>query len=266
MLKVLVIILLQIWNSNAEDECILKTSLYANETTRLTEPEHGTVVNVSFGNLQILKVDHFDCTITLNFHLKLRWKEPRLTYPCNDKEYIILRKSDFSWLWVSNVFIVGVKSYKTYTLNNLIHDFYIHFDEIDNVTIVGHETFLEVVFYCPMNFNKYPLDEHNCYLKMRDYNYHSEIVSYKLNEKDFIFNESQKVSILDYAIDVNPGLPEEQIYDPIAGRNFKNTVIGFEINLKRYTKHYILDYYIPSALLVMLSWVSLKIFRIYMSL
>ena len=266
MLKVVVIILLQIWNSNAEDECILKTSLYANETTRLTEPEHGTVVNVSFGNLQILKVDHFDCTITLNFHLKLRWKEPRLTYPCNDKEYIILRKSDFSWLWVSNVFIVGVKSYKTYTLNNLIHDFYIHFDEIDNVTIVGHETFLEVVFYCPMNFNKYPLDEHNCYLKMRDYNYHSEIVSYKLNEKDFIFNEFQKVSILDYAIDVNHGLPEEQIYDPIAGRNFKNTVIGFEINLKRYTKHYILDYYIPSALLVMLSWVSLKIFRIYMSL
>ena len=64
MLKVVVIILLQIWNSNAEDECILKTSLYANETTRLTEPEHGTVVNVSFGNLQILKVDHFDCTIT----------------------------------------------------------------------------------------------------------------------------------------------------------------------------------------------------------
>ena len=123
MLTVLVLLILLIFNSNAaEDGCILKKSLYANENTHLTEPEHGTEVNVSFGNLQILKVDHFDCTITLNFHLKLKWKEPRLTYPCNDKEYFILQKTDFSWLWVSNVFIIGVKSLKTYALNKLINE------------------------------------------------------------------------------------------------------------------------------------------------
>ena len=96
MLTVLIILVLQICNGNTEDECVLKRSLYANENTCLTEPVQGTVVNVSFGNLQILKVDHFDCTITLNFHLKLKWKEPRLTYPCNDKEYIILQKSEFN--------------------------------------------------------------------------------------------------------------------------------------------------------------------------
>ena len=59
---IFVILLLQICNSTAKDKCILKSSLYANEETSLTEPEYGTKVNVIIGDLQILKVNHFDRT------------------------------------------------------------------------------------------------------------------------------------------------------------------------------------------------------------
>ena len=247
---IFVILLLQICNSTAEDKCILKSSLYANEETSLTEPEYGTKVNVIIGDLQILKVNHFDCTITLNFHLKLEWKEPRLIYPYPDKDYIILSKTASDLLWIPNVFIVGLKSFKTYKL----HDFYIYLDDLQNVTIVGYETFIEVVFYCPMDFNNYPFDEHDCYFRMQDYNFDSNIVSYELNDEDFFFNQSQQVSIVDFAIDANPGLPEDQ-KNQIVSRLENYSIAGFQIHLKRNIKGYIIDFYIPSALLVVTSWV-----------
>ena len=248
---IVAIFLLQICNTTAEDKCILKSSLYEKEENHLTEPEFGTEVNVFIGDLQILKVNHFDNTITLNFHLKLKWKEPRLIYPCPDKDYIILSKTASDWLWVSNVFIAGLKSFKTYKL----HDFYIYLDAIHNVTIVGYETFVEVVFYCPMDFSNYPFDEHDCYFRMKDYNFDSRIVSYKLNDEDFFFNQSQQVSIVDFAIDANPGLPEDQKNQLIETRAFNYSIAGFQINLKRNIKGYIIDFYIPSAILVVTSWV-----------
>ena len=260
---IVAIFLLQICNTTAEDKCILKSSLYEKEENHLTEPEFGTEVNVFIGDLQILKVNHFDNTITLNFHLKLKWKESRLVYPCPDKAYIILPKTATNWLWLSSIFIIGLKSFKTYALNtNPIHDFYIQFDAINNITVVGYETFLEVVFYCPMDFNNYPLDEHDCYFRMQDYNFDTNILSYKLNDENFNFNQSQQISIMDFAINASPGLPEHEKVQ-IPNRKHTYSVVGFKINLKRNIKSYITDFYIPSALLVVISWVSTKFHYLY---
>ena len=68
---VIVSILLQLFKSFAISECNYKMNLIENEN--LTKPEFGTEVKVSFGDIQILKVRDYDCTITMNFHLKLRW-------------------------------------------------------------------------------------------------------------------------------------------------------------------------------------------------
>ena len=73
--------------------------------------------------------------------------------------------------------------------------------------------------------------------------------------KIFFFNQSQQVSIVDFAIDANPGLPEDQKNQLIETRAFKYSIVGFQINLKRNIKGYIIDFYIPSAILVVTSWV-----------
>ena len=255
---VIVSILLQLFKSFAISECNYKMNLIENEN--LTKPEFGTEVKVSFGDIQILKVRDYDCTITMNFHLKLRWNEPRLTYPCNDNhgdntEYFTLPKNAFDWLWVPNIFIIGLKSIKTYALASSINDFFIAIDENNNnVTFVVYETFLEVVFYCPMDFSAFPLDGHNCYFRIQDYNYHEDVVRYLLVKEDFGFNQSEQVSIMDYSINVTPGLAHNK--KQLANRNNRFSVVGFEIKLRRNLEKYLVNYYIPSALLVGMSWVS----------
>ena len=252
-------ILLQFFKSFAISECNFNSDLIQKEN--LTKPEFGTEVRVSFGDVQILKVRDNDCTITMNFHLKLRWNEPRLTYPCNDdhgdnREYFTLPKNAFDWLWVPNIFIIGLKSVKTYALANSINDFYIAIDENNNdVTFVVFETFLEVVFYCPMDFSSFPLDEHDCFFRIQDYNYHEEIVRYLLVEEHFGFNPSEQVSKMDYSIDVIPS--NQTTLKQLANRNNNFAVVGFEIKLRRNLEKYLVNYYIPSALLVGMSWVSL---------
>ena len=69
---------------------------------------------------------------------------------------------------------------KTHSLTDEIRDFFIKRNGKENATIVKYKTFLEVVFYCLMDFSDYPLDEQKCYFLMRDFNYPADFVSYEL--------------------------------------------------------------------------------------
>ena len=60
-------------------------------------------------------------------------------------------------------------------------------------------------------------------------------------------------SSLDYEIQIEDIKPEETHYMAL-GMNY--SVAGFELTLKRKTSFYIVTYYLPSGLLVLLSWIS----------
>ena len=46
-------------------------------------------VNVGFHHLQILKVDDFDCTITMSLLTTFRWIEPRIIGPSYKPDYYV---------------------------------------------------------------------------------------------------------------------------------------------------------------------------------
>ena len=244
-------LILHICCSIADDQCIQKPK-------DLAEPKKGTKVHITIRDLQIIKVNDYDCTITLNFHLILQWNEPRLKYEFDDKEFLNLPKTGYghNCLWMPNVFIFGLKSMKTHSLTDQITDFYIRKNGTENPINVNYKTFLEVVFYCPMDFSDYPFDEQKCHFLMRDFNYPKEYVSYELNTTEVLFNSSQQVSNLGYEIIADHskhGHQHQTIYNK--EEIHKYSVIGFEIILQRKISQYIIDYAIPSALLVIISWV-----------
>ena len=241
---VAITLILHICCSIADDQCIQKPK-------ELTEPKKGTKVHITIRDLQIIKVNDYDCTITLNFHLIMQWNEPRLKYDFDDKEFLNLPKTGFghNCLWIPNVFIFGLKSMKTHSLTDQITDFYIRKNGTENPIIVNYKTFLEVVFYCPMDFSDYPFDEQKCNFLMRDFNYPKEYVSYELNTTEILFDSSQQVSNLGYEIVANYSNNSNYGYQE------RHSVIGFEIILQRKIFQYIIDYAIPSALLVIISWV-----------
>ena len=132
---VAITLILHICCSIADDQCIQKPK-------DLAEPKKGTKVHITIRDLQIIKVNDYDCTITLNFHLILQWNEPRLKYEFDDKEFLNLPKTGYghNCLWMPNVFIFGLKSMKTHSLTDQITDFYIINNGTENSIIVKYKT------------------------------------------------------------------------------------------------------------------------------
>ena len=110
----------------------------------------------------------------------------------------------------------------------------------------------EVVIYCPMQFETYPLDSHICDFKLGSFSYDSSIINFTMGS--LIFNVSKQVSLLDYSLQVIR-LPDDKRKYGEHGSIFW-VLVGFEIKLERYIKKYVINYYLPSGLLATVSWVS----------
>ena len=71
---------------------------------------------------------------------------------------------------------------------------------------------------------------------------------------EFVPNDKTSIkSILDYQIEIHDLLPDETHYVAL-GMNY--SVAGFEMILTRKMSFYIVTYYLPSGLFVLVSWIS----------
>ena len=76
------------------------------------------------------------------------------------------------------------------------------------------------------------------------------------NETKLDFNISQQVSLLDYIPKINK-LSDSRKLVTFDGFNYWAQT-GFEIQLVRYFKKYLINDYIPAGLMVSVSWVRLR--------
>ena len=73
------------------------------------------------------------------------------------------------------------------------------------------------------------------------------------------YNEQEKKrTILDYHLQVKE-LKKEDLQWYWEGTNRNYSLAGFEMKLKRHTTKYIVEYYLPSGLFVITSWVCYSI-------
>ena len=108
-------------NSTEYLNCFRKICIpsdYDNLSTPITVVP--TQINVDFFYLQLLKIDDYDCTITVKFLLQLHWVEPRLKLLRNAINYVTLPREFIESIWMPNTYVDHVRSIETY---NLIHDF-----------------------------------------------------------------------------------------------------------------------------------------------
>ena len=106
-----------------------------------------------------------------------------------------------------------------------------------------------------MNFESYPLDKHICYFTL------GSLTSLATSNQNFTlgilnFEPSAQVTALDYYVQVNELPYSKQI--KVDGGIVKQRT-GFEIQLDRNIMSYLIDYYIPSGILVVASWVIMSI-------
>ena len=225
-------------------------------------------IKVDFEDIQILGINEKENTIKLKLSLALWWVDLRITILPNatqeEKAYVsdvYLPKEFTSDLWLPDAYIENVHKINKF---NFIQDYQTFcYWVIDNQGWLIYKNEVEIDMFCKMTFESYPLDEQTCYFLIGSPT-HLEYSGQFFATDKIKFNNSQQVSSQSYEFKINQ-LPEskrlsldQEIWSRY-GIKYHYQRSGFEIKFQHNFWKYLMNYYIPSGILVIFSWVSEKI-------
>ncbi|KAL5012323.1 hypothetical protein ScPMuIL_010874 [Solemya velum] len=185
-----------------------------------------------------------DFTLSVSIHL--RWVDHRLGRQLRDIEYLEFDAHNMENLWVPDIFFPNEKkaSFHNVMMENRMLRLY-------QTGIVSYSTRLSLILSCPMNLRSYPFDKQVCSVKIESFGY------------------TEHHLVLRWANDSEPVVIEERNLPQfeVQGHTIENyteshrirgnhSCLRADFHLARNIGHYIIQMYIPSFLIVMLSWVS----------
>jgi len=217
-------------------------------------------IYVSIDIDEVLRINDKDYSITFATYFNVEWYETRLTV---EKEFYALHNNTgeaalipmnlefVKDLWLPNIFIYNIKSYKVIDVLSKLAGLW-----IDTNKLVLYSQATHISFICPMSFDKFPLDQQRCKFRVGSYSY--DTTKMVFINKNYGYGPKKSNSIaLDYDISIEPLNEEDKVLD--YGSLGKFSLAGFEMVLTRHVTTYIITYYIPSGLCVIMSWISFLI-------
>ncbi|XP_050416355.1 glycine receptor subunit alpha-2 [Patella vulgata] len=214
------------------------------------EKDIPTNVTIKIFLLSFDSVSETTMDYSVEIYLTMIWVDERLQF---------LNYSDFKWLevgtklmdavWVPDVYFRNEKTAAFHDVT--VPNRYLHL--YPNGTVV-YSMRLSLTLICRMDLLKYPLDTQICPMVIQSYVYTTENVLF--------WWDTHQPLIFDGDLDLNQGLPQFAITDSITvgctaslgGTNF--ACIKASFTLRRDVRYYVIQVYIPSILIVGLSWVS----------
>ncbi|XP_073671468.1 gamma-aminobutyric acid type A receptor subunit zeta isoform X1 [Paramisgurnus dabryanus] len=201
-------------------------------------------VGMSLDIASIDTISEINMDYTATIFLRQRWTDERLCFDGNKSLSLDGRLVEL--LWVPDTFIVDSKKSFLHDItveNRLIRIF-------PNGTVL-YALRITTTVACNMDLTKYPMDRQTCTLQLESWGY---------NVKDVVFHwtrGNQSVSGLDnlqlaqYTLEDHYTSESEAVYET---GNYPKLIFHFK--LKRSILYFILETYVPSSALVVLSWVS----------
>ena len=104
-----------------------------------------------------------------------------------------------------------------------------------------------------MRFHLYPLDHQVCHLRVGSFMFNLTQMTFTANK--LYYNGKEDNTVLDYGVQLLDLGESEKLYVWVDVGNY--SLAGFQIRLERHSLKYIFNYYLPSGLFVVMSWVSL---------
>ncbi|BFZ14997.1 hypothetical protein BsWGS_18036 [Bradybaena similaris] len=209
--------------------------------------DHATTVYVQIYVLSIDTVNEQSMDYSMNIYLRQRWVDPRLAFTNYSKANMMeLDAKIMSQVWVPDTFFRNEKKGEFHTVtvpNRLMH--------LYRDGTIYYSMRLSMLLSCHMRLQKYPLDIQSCPIKLASYGYTTENIVYLwLERKPIDFVENLQLS--QYTL-VSHSLSN-------CTKTYKETgsfsCVQADLILQRDVGYYIIQVYVPSVLIVILSWVS----------
>ncbi|XP_056457784.1 gamma-aminobutyric acid receptor subunit delta [Gadus chalcogrammus] len=208
----------------------------------------GPPVNVAMA-IEVASIDHIseaNMDYTMTVFLRQSWRDDRLAYNHTNKT-LGLDSRFVDKLWLPDTFIVNAKSawFHDVTVENKLI-------RLQPDGVILYSSRITSTVACDMDLTKYPMDEQECMLDLESYGYSSEDIVYHWSESQKHIHGLDKLELSQFTI-TDYRFVTEMLNFKSAGR-FPRLSLRFE--LRRNRGVYIIQSYMPSILLVAMSWVS----------
>ncbi|XP_060053122.1 gamma-aminobutyric acid receptor subunit pi isoform X2 [Erinaceus europaeus] len=174
----------------------------------------------------------------------MRWTDPRLLFEGSKSFTLDARLVEF--LWVPDTYIVESKTsflHEVTVGNRLIRLF-------SNGTVL-YALRITTTVACNMDLSKYPMDTQTCRLQLESWGYDGRDVEFRWLRGNDSVRGLENLRLAQYTIQRYFTLVTQSQQET---GNYTRLVLQFE--LRRNGLYFILETYVPSAFLVVLSWVS----------
>uniref|UniRef100_A0A914UW18 Gamma-aminobutyric acid receptor subunit beta n=1 Tax=Plectus sambesii TaxID=2011161 RepID=A0A914UW18_9BILA len=215
----------------------------------------GITIHVS----SISAVSEVDMDFTLDFYLRQTWRDPRLAYDKFDigwktesgkLESLTVGVDYLDKLWKPDTFFPNEK--KSFFHVATTHNSFLRIDP-DGTVFTSQR--LTVTATCPMVLHLFPMDSQKCKLEIESYGYSTDDISYSwfqglksISRSPF---ELPQFRLTDNQISTKLEKLSSGVYSRLICRFLFTRSIGF----------YIIQIYLPSMLIVIISWVSFWLSR-----
>ncbi|XP_056632859.1 gamma-aminobutyric acid receptor subunit beta isoform X5 [Diorhabda sublineata] len=204
-------------------------------------------VGVTMYVLSISSLSEVQMDFTLDFYFRQFWTDPRLAFRKRPSVEILSVGSEFiKNIWVPDTFFVNEKhsSFHMATTSN-------EFIRIHHSGSITRSIRLTITASCPMNLQYFPMDRQLCHIEIESFGYTMRDIRYKWNEGPNSVGVSNEVSLPQFKV-----LGHRQRAMEISLTTGNYSRLACEIQFVRSMGYYLIQIYIPSGLIVIISWVS----------
>ena len=120
---------------------------------------------------------------------------------------------------------------------------------------LAYENEIEIDLFCTMTFELYPMDEQKCYFLIGSDKYLELSGQLFRVERLMFIDWSEQLALQGYNLEINHLSKDKELYFD-SYHEFYHQRTGFEIKFQHSFWKYLMNYYIPSGILVIFSWVS----------
>ncbi|XP_023695895.1 gamma-aminobutyric acid receptor subunit pi isoform X1 [Paramormyrops kingsleyae] len=201
-------------------------------------------VGMSLDIASIDTISEINMDYTATIFLRQRWTDERLCFDGNKSLSLDGRLVEL--LWVPDTFIVDSKKSFLHDItveNRLIRIF-------PNGTVL-YALRITTTVACNMDLTKYPMDKQTCTLQLESWGYNINDVMFYWTRGNDSVSGIDSLRLAQYTVEDHYTSVSEAIYET---GSYPKLIFHFE--LKRSILYFILETYVPSSLLVVLSWVS----------
>ncbi|XP_019647450.1 PREDICTED: glycine receptor subunit alpha-2-like [Branchiostoma belcheri] len=206
----------------------------------------GDAVNVSvdifvnsFGSIAETTMDY-----RVNIFLRQRWNDPRLKF-MDYNESLSLDTSLLAKIWVPDLFFAnekGANFHRVTTENKLLR--------ISPAGDILYSIRLTLTLACPMRLQRFPMDRQQCNMQLESFGYSTSDLNFRW-KNDNPVQLSEDLELPQFKVEGYTLTRCDKTYNTGIF-----TCIEAQFNLVRQMGYYLIQTYIPSLLIVILSWVS----------